>query len=356
VAKHAQTEDIRRFILKRVEDYPTDIAKRAAIRFDISSHAVNWHVKRLSDEGLLEATGNTRGRRYKLKILSEWTRYYDIEPGLTEDTAWDDVRPVLGVLPENLMSIWNTGFTEMFNNALEHSEGKYIYLHLRKTAVNTEIAIHDNGVGIFTKIQRALSLTDIRHALLELSKGKFTTDPTRHTGEGIFFTSRMCDSFDILSSGLYLSHKATEELDMLLQRDRFTTGTAIWMKIENDSTREAEKVYLKYTKAPDSGFAKTIVPVRLAQYGGENLISRSQAKRVLAGLEKFAVITLDFAGTKAVGQGFADEIFRVFVNAHPEIEVRYMRANPSVTVMIKRVTQPETNNLAIMSELADQKP
>lgn len=43
------------------------------------------------------------------------------------------------------------------------------------------------------------------HAILELSKGKFTSDPARHSGEGIFFTSRMCDKFEILSKGLFFS-------------------------------------------------------------------------------------------------------------------------------------------------------
>ena len=67
--------------------------------------------------------------------------------------------------------------------------------------------LHDNGVGIFKKIQTELRLLDERHAILELAKGKLTTDPKRHTGEGIFFSSRMFDQFDILSGGIFFTHK-----------------------------------------------------------------------------------------------------------------------------------------------------
>jgi RNA polymerase sigma-70 factor (ECF subfamily) len=42
-----------------------------------------------------------------------------------------------------------------------------------------------------------MHLLDERHAILELSKDQLTTDPARHTGDGIFFTSRMFDSFDL---------------------------------------------------------------------------------------------------------------------------------------------------------------
>jgi len=54
--------------------------------------------------------------------------------------------------------------------------------------------------------------------------------------------------------------------------------------------------------------------------GQEQLISRSQAKRILRGLEKhFKVITLDFTGVTLVGQGFVDEVFRVYKNQHPKM-------------------------------------
>ena len=106
-------------------------------------------------------------------------------------------------------TLWKSGsygFTEMFNNAMEHANGTRIGVAIRRTAASTEMLMTDNGVGIFRKIQTELGLLDARHAILELSKGKLTTDPARHTGEGISFSSRMFDRFDITSEGACFSH------------------------------------------------------------------------------------------------------------------------------------------------------
>lgn len=40
---------------------------------------------------------------------------------------------------------------------------------------------------------------DIEQAMLELYKGKLTTNPSCHSGEGIFFSSKMLTEFAILS-------------------------------------------------------------------------------------------------------------------------------------------------------------
>ncbi len=67
-------------------------------------------------------------------------------------------------------------------------------------------------------------------------------------------------------------------------------------------------------------------------------LSRSQARRLLFGLEKFRRVVLDFKKVQGVGQSFADEIFRVFHNAHPRIQIEAIHGAPSVTFMIRRAT------------------
>lgn len=84
--------------------------------------------------------------------------------------------------------------------------------------------------------------------------------------------------------------------------------------------------------------SKTIVPMRLAKYGAENLISRSQAKRVVSRFDKFTTVVLDFEGIDEIGQGFADEIFRVFANDHPNIELIPYQCSTNVQQMINRVS------------------
>ena len=287
---YKKSEDIRKFILNHIEKHPTDITKVVAHHFSISRQAVNKHLQRLVNEHALAEIGHTKNKMYKLAQILQWKRTYKIVADLAEYIVWrQDIEQMLGNMPGNVIDIWHYGFTEMFNNAIDHSNGSEIVVQIKKTAESTEMLIHDNGVGIFKKIQNALNLLDERHALFELSKGKLTTDPKNHTGQGIFFTSRMFDSYDILSGGVYFSHKFGEAEDWLLEREEFKNGTSVWMKLHNHTARTCKKIFDQYTgnEDEDYGFNKTVVSVKLAQYGNESLISRSQAKLVLARVELF---------------------------------------------------------------------
>ena len=76
--------------------------------------------------------------------------------------------------------------------------------------------------------------------------------------------------------------------------------------------------------------------MRLAQRCDQPLISRSQAKRLLARVDKLKVVILDFADVEMIGQAFADEVFRVFRNQHPEIDLMSIHETQAVKQMIKR--------------------
>lgn len=329
--------EIRSYITKNVENYPSEIARKTADKFDISRQAVNKHLKRLVDENALSRKGHTRNRTYFLHPLEESEMLYLLDGPLAEDVVWrENIVGLLGQLPENVLDIWHYGFTEMFNNAIDHSDGKSIYVSLEKTALYTQLVLSDDGIGIFKKIQDELSLLDERHTILELAKGKLTTDPNNHTGEGIFFTSRMFDDYDILSGGTYLSHKYGYKKDWMLERKRFASGTAVWMKLNNYTSRTIKKVFDKFTSEDDFGFTKTVIPVQLAQYGEDKLVSRSQAKRLLARVDRFKTVIFDFEEVESIGQAFADEIFRVFPGKNPNVEIVFMNARSPVKRMISR--------------------
>lgn len=333
----ARGEDIRCYILDNIEKYPKNISKITAEHFKITRQAVNKHLQRLTAEHALAETGNTRNRAYRLAPLSEWKQTYKMSPTLAEDVVWtNDVRAALEPMSDNVLNIWHYAFTEMFNNAIDHSGGTEITVHIKKTATSTEMLLFDDGVGIFKKIQMAMNLLDERHAILELSKGKLTTDPKNHTGEGIFFTSRMVDSFDILSGGVYFGHEFKETEDWILEAEKLQKGTGVWMKINNHTSRTVRKIFDQYAGGENYGFNKTVVPVKLARYGEENLISRSQAKRLVSRLEQFKIVIFDFTGVTTIGQAFADEIFRVFAMQHPNIELHSMHANSQVKRMVER--------------------
>lgn len=336
-------EDIRRYILENVEKHSGHVSKLTAAKFDITRQAVNKHLQRLVEEKTLSESGKTRSRIYKLVPLVEWKGRYKTAQGLAEDVIWtNDVRPALGQLPDNVMNIWHHGFTEMFNNAIDHSGGAIINVWIKKTATNAEICISDDGIGIFRKIQAALNLLDERHSVLELAKGKFTTDPKNHSGEGIFFTSRMFDSFAIVSGGVIFRHDYGALMDWVHEADKSHNGTFVFMTLHNHTSRTTKKVFDQFTSGDDFTFNKTVVPVRLAKYGDDNLISRSQAKRLLARIELFRVVIFDFKEVPTIGQAFADEIFRVFANEHPNIALHATNANSEVKRMVERAKSAGT--------------
>jgi anti-sigma regulatory factor (Ser/Thr protein kinase) len=346
---YAKSKPIREFIVLNVEEHPSDISIFTATKFSISRQAVHRHIDILVNNGVLTFSGATRNRKYFLVPIADFTKGYKLKE-LAEDKVWrEDISPLLKDIPSNIFSICQYGFTEMVNNAIDHSDGIKITIHILHTATKVEINVIDDGIGIFNRIQKELGLDDPLHAILELSKGKLTTDPKHHTGEGIFFTSRMFDKFSILSGKLFFAHlRKQDRLDgkdwLLEDKDVALNGTSITMEIWVNSLQSTQEIFNRYTADDDYGFSKTHVPVFLARYGNENLVSRSQAKRLLTRFERFKEIVLDFQDIETIGQAFADEIFRVFRNEHPNINLLPINANEDVMKMVLRAINNSNEN------------
>ncbi len=332
-------ERIRRQIVRDVRHHPTDISKHISKIFSITPQAVNNHVKRLEKETWLKSSGTGKGKRYFLGDLREHRSLFPLAEEFTEDGVWrNQYSFVFDGLPENIIDICHYGFTEMVNNVIDHSGGKYVYIYALRDKEKIIIFIVDDGEGIFKKIKRVCNLHDERQALFELSKGKLTTDPDNHTGEGIFFTSRVFDEFEIDSKGVKFSHDNQFEFDYIIESEfsKSEAGTAVYMLIKLDSNRDIQAVFDDYAGPDEFQFNKTVIPVRLAQYENEKLVSRSQAKRLLARIERFQNVIFDFDGISAIGQAFADEIFRVYAQSHPDIALLPVKMEENVEKMVSR--------------------
>lgn len=329
---------VRTTILRSVADHPSDLVTHTANTFGMSRMGAHKHVARLVADGKLVKHGRAKGTHYELAKVAEAMDRVDITPETEDDAVWREViEPRLQGVPGNIVSICHYGFTEMFNNVIDHSESKHCLYHFVMTPVNITLTIQDYGVGIFEKIAKHFDLSSRRHALLELSKGKLTSFPERHSGEGIFFTSRMFDSFELLSQDLFYKRIREENSEWLIdvdERKLQQEGTVVRMTIALNATREAKDVFLEHMD-DDAGFSRTHVPMTLAKLGEGSFVSRSQAKRVLARFEKFSEVFLDFKNVDEIGQAFADEIFRVYARSHPNTQIVYINANPDVERMIR---------------------
>lgn len=339
--------EIEQFVLNNLENHSKDIVKVVSLRFSVSRQRAHQYIRKLVNKGLISKLGNTRSTKYFLSTKISHKFYYELSSGVTEDKAWNDnLKERLLNYPKNIYKICDYGFTEMFNNVIDHSNASSIFCNFEIKDDNIVIRLTDNGVGIFEKIKKAFNLISIREAILHLSKGKFTTDPQHHSGEGIFFSSRVFDNYSIYSSGM--SYYRYHENDWLLSEEKEKSpeqGTTINMEISLKSVTSLEDIFRKYQDDDDWGFTKTIVAVALSTDPNDLHISRSQAKRLIVGLDRFKEIVLDFRDVSTVGQSFVDEIFRVFQREHPEIKIIPINTTPDVKFMIERTTGE--NNLTV---------
>jgi uncharacterized protein (DUF1330 family) len=166
------------------------------------------------------------------------------------------------------------------------------------------------------------------------------------------------DRFVIMSGGVFFSHQFGKPEDWILaDGEDLKQGTLVGMQLSNHTARTDRQVYDAFaSEDEDYGFTKTVIPVRLAQYGEDKLVSRSQAKRMLARVDRFKTVILDFEGVKTIGQAFADEAFRVFAAQHPNIELVSINAIEPVQQMVSRARSAlaeQRNALLHVAESAD---
>lgn len=326
----------------------TTLASTAAERTGLSRVAVSRRIKKLADTGYLERHGSGTRQTYSTGANRFWllqTELATVAQSGGEFGAWEKhVAPLLEGLRDNVQNLANIAFTEMVNNVLDHSQARHIQMAVHVFGGHVQMLVADDGVGIFRRIAVALELFDDRLALLELAKGKFTTAPEAHSGMGVFVSSRMLDGFAIDSKGLTFDLRmGPQKLAALDWVDAYALprasgqGTVVRMDLALNTTRTAQDVYRSYFSPDAEGgdaFHTTEVPVRLAQLSSQ-LTSRSQGKWVVERATQFKTVVLNFAGVTLVGQGFIDEVFRVFAAAHPEVRLKPVNLLPEVAQALR---------------------
>ena len=341
----AKRNAIRKYMLDKIRCDDADFIKKTAENFAISETSVRRYIKDCLDKGIVTEDAERKTGLFLTTVTEQWNM---VNAGMLEedDLYWTHISPFLGELPDNVQDIWYYAFTEIMNNAIDHSGGDQIRFGIQKDALYSEISITDNGVGIFHNIQdyfrkkSGISLNS-EQAAMELYKGRLTTDPARHSGEGIFFVSKMLSEFAVWSDNTVYSYRCDD-------RDRFVQshlisyytkmegiGTMAVMKLENETKRTSREIFDAFAPL-EEGFVKTMIPMKEMCPLGDP-VARSQARRILRRLDEFREIIFDFYDIDFMGQGFADEVFRVFQDQHPDITLTVINANESVLGMIRHV-------------------
>ncbi len=291
--------------------------------FDLGAVRAAIVRRTLPEDPLTVATEATPSWQHQLTLL-----------GLSEDVVWRRVAEDLHLDRESPAGkIMGYAFTEMLNNAIDHSGSETATVTWWVGTDQWSFEVRDYGVGAYPKLREGLHLASDFEAVQELSKGKRTTDRQRHTGEGIFFTSKAVDIFRLTSSGVRWTVDNLRQ-DTALGVVPTSSGTSVVCQIDPQTDRSLAGIFHEFSR--DHAFVRTRPVVKLFEIG-TTFVSRSEARRLLDGLEAdFDTVEVDFAGVTDVGQGFVDELMRVWPTAHPDKTVIPTNMNPAVQFMIER--------------------
>jgi DNA-binding Lrp family transcriptional regulator len=322
-----------------VADAGSTTAGKVAQAAGVSRQAAHYHLAELVRDGELLRIGAGRGSRYVPN--ADLDRRYPLE-GLEEDRVWDEIErdvPEFEAAPPNVHSILRYSFTEMLNNAIDHSTGSEARVMVWARDL-LSFEVHDDGVGAFRHVSERLGLPDDLAALQQLSKGRETTAPDRHSGEGIFFTSRAVERFELDANGLRWTVDNTRG-DHAIGDAPEHAGTRVRCDVDPDTERTLEQVFAPFVDEESLRFDRTIVPLAVFETPGR-FVSRSEAKRLGTRLDRFREAVLDFAGIEDVGLAFVDELFRVWARQHPQTRLVPINMSPVVERIVRRSAASST--------------
>lgn len=336
----SRKEQAKDYILHLIEQKERHYAAKAAETLSISRSTIYNYVSELYKDGLIAKDDNGN---YSLAVKSVVFSYKNDQ--LREERVFDrDIKPLVSDLPANVFEAWKYSFSEMMNNAIEHSEAELITFRVDRTHLSTKITIMDNGVGIFNKIRRYfLSEYNEDYSLEEcmslLFAGKFTTAKERHSGEGIFFTSHVMDTFYILSDNLLFTRN--NFVDGYINAEIIPSGTLVSMELSNKSHKTVREIFGRYSNIED-GFSRTNVPI-VHMFTNGYPVSRSEARRLGTMLSRFREAVLDFSGVQNIGQAFAHELFIVWQRDYPHVKLTLVNMSENVEFMIQRTSASAQN-------------
>ncbi len=342
--KVVNQEKVKNYILRLIKSGRKDYVKATIESFNISKSSVYNYVKQMESDGLIEKKENA----YVLKTNS-YHYFFKNDGTLDEARVYNQFISQHIQFKKNVNHIWDYAFTEMMNNAIEHSEAENIYVSIYQNCLDTQILIIDNGIGIFKNIQRFMKENkneniSLRECVSLLFAGKFTTAKQFHTGEGIFFTSHIMDEYVIYSDDNFFTRNnftsSQIEDSNLHSIMHIENGTVVRMTLNNNTKKVLSEVFNTFAPA-DEGFVKTTIPVA-HMFSEGNPVSRSEARRLLGGIALFNDIDLDFSGVEEIGQGFAHELFVLGKQKYPHINLRTINTCKTVEDMIKRVINTST--------------
>jgi winged helix-turn-helix DNA-binding protein len=227
----SQTESIREYILDCVASSPRSVARQVAQAYGISRQAANRHLDALVESGTIEQTGHTRSREYRLLCTSLLNREVRVTPVLDPERLWDDhIASVLAGDRVSVRDLCRGAFGELVRNVIEHARASWINVAFSTTARHVDIAIADDGRGIFSRVAERIGGASPRETALLWSRhaNALSVD---FPGSKLSLLGRNFEAFTVTSSGVVLSFDSASDEWTVTDDPAVNTGTRVSLRM-----------------------------------------------------------------------------------------------------------------------------
>ncbi len=248
--ERARTRSIREFILARAAEDPRGLARRIAEAYGISRQAANRHLDQLVDDGLLEQSGRTRARVYRLKRTSSLSRELRVTPVLRSDRVWEDhIAPHLSADRVAFRELCRGAFGELVRNAIEHAHASWIRFTFANSARDIDITVADDGVGIFHALARPLdagSPGEAAEKMAAQAQARAADSPSAR----LFLLARNFHTFLIRSGGSVLAFDRDTDRWSAGDDDVPEAGTSVAFRARRQSEDEPKRPVREQASIP----------------------------------------------------------------------------------------------------------
>ena len=196
------------YMLEKITESDPEFIRRTMEAFSISQNTVYRYLSELLDSGAV-----TRKKNGVYSIVNQ-TKQFTLrrdanelvdEQRIYERLIYDDY---VGNLPENVRKIWDFSFTEMMNNAIDHSRAGEVTIVVSANRAYTSIIIYDNGIGIFKNIRNWFALDSIELTFSSALGEQWGNKELRKSIKSTFKTRRINGKIEVSylrASGCILS-------------------------------------------------------------------------------------------------------------------------------------------------------
>src|SRR5688572_21875322 len=227
----SQTESIRAFILDCVAENPRSVARQVAQAYGISRQAANRHLDALVEEGVLEQAGATRSKEYRLRRESLLNREIRVTPVLSPERLWDDhIAPVLADDRADVRELCRGAFRDLVRNVTTHAHASWVTVAFSATARHIDVAVGDDGRGIFNQVATRLGAKGARECA-ELLVRHANARSTDFPAVRLVLLGRNFETFAIASSGIALEFNAGTDAWSLRDDDVPAQGTRVALRL-----------------------------------------------------------------------------------------------------------------------------